>query len=143
MSKPILTSPDDKALWRYGIIAPLLHHDDSDPSLLKTIERLSEKTFTRPDGRFAQLSAETIRKWLYRYRKGGFEALKDQKRQEKELSAGDQAVVNAMADLRKEYPQLTLAKILEKMLKGRSWNGRRPSRATLYRIAAKRKLVPR
>lgn len=141
MSKPTGISPDDKALWRYGIIAPLLHHDDSDPSLFKMITKLSEKSFIRPDGQPLQLSPETIRKWLYRYRKGGLESLKDQKRRDKGLSRTNRNVVMAMADLRKKYPHLTLAGILEKMLAKGNWNGRHPSRATLYRIAAQKKLL--
>ena len=63
--------PQAKALWRYGIIAPLLHHGDDDPGLLQMLQQLASKTFIRPDATI-RLSAETLRKWLYRYRKGGF-----------------------------------------------------------------------
>ena len=50
--------PQAKALWRYGIIAPLLHHSDDDPGLLQMLQQLASKTFIRPDGATIRLSAE-------------------------------------------------------------------------------------
>jgi len=64
--------PDlSKALWRYGIISPLLHRRDDDPTMADMLCSLAKKTFIRPDGAPIALSAETLRKWLYRYRSDG------------------------------------------------------------------------
>ena len=125
----------DKALWRYGIISPLLHKSDDDPSLAHMLRKLSQKEFLRPDGTRVRLSGETLRKWLYRYRHGGLEALNDQVRADKGRRQIPAPLTDAMAKLRKQHPNWTVAKILEKLLHHRLWNGRRPSRSTLYRFA--------
>lgn len=126
----------EKALWRYGIISPLLHRSDHDPPLGQMIEKLAEKNFLLPGGAPAQHSPETLRKWLYRYRRRGLDGLCDQPRADKGTHKVPKALVDAMQALRSEHPHWTLAKILEKLLDNGVWNGRRPSRATLYRLAA-------
>jgi len=126
----------EKALWRYGIISPLLHLGDDDPPLCRMICELAEKSFLRPGGAPARQSPETLRKWLYRYRHSGFDGLYDQVRADKGTRQVPKALVDAIAALRADHPQWTLAKILEKLLDNGVWNGRRPSRATLYRLAA-------
>lgn len=140
MSKPEKPDRQQKALWRYGIIAPLLHHGDDDPALSKMLEQLASKTFIRPDGSTGRLSAETLRKWLYRYRKGGFAAMADQTRRDKGRQLVAPSLVEAITKQREEHPDWTLAKILEHLLADGIWNGLRPSRATLYRIATARQL---
>jgi len=133
--------PDlSKALWRYGIISPLLHRRDDDPTLADMLCSLAKKTFIRPDGVPIALSAETLRKWLYRYRSDGIKALEDQLRSDKGHQQIPQSVADALARLRKEHPNWTLAKVLEQMLKKGLWNGIKPSRATLYRFAAANQL---
>jgi putative transposase len=140
MKLPEKPDPQQKALWRFGIIAPLLHHGDDDPTLAKMLEQLESKTYIRPDGSAARLSAETLRKWLYRYRKGGFAALSDRVRSDKGRHQVDRSTLAAMGKLRKDNPNWTLAKILARLLADGAWNGIRPSRATMYRIAGSNQL---
>ncbi len=56
-------NPDDpelqKALWRYGIISPLLHRSDNDPPLVRMICESADKSFLRPGGAPARHSPET------------------------------------------------------------------------------------
>jgi putative transposase len=132
--------PQQKALWRFGIIAPLLHRGDDDPPLSNMLAKLESKTYIRPDGSTVRLSAETLRKWLYRYRKGGFAALADQVRSDKGCQNVAPDLLQVMCALRKGHPNWTVAKILEHLLADGIWNGIRPSRATLYRLATARQL---
>ena len=132
--------PQAKALWRYGIIAPLLHHSDDDPGLLQMLQQLASKTFIHPDGATVRLSAETLRKWLYRYRKGGFADLSDQPRRDKGRQHVNPLLIKTIAGFRKEHPNWTLAIILERLLADGVWNGIKPSRATLYRLAVAKQL---
>jgi hypothetical protein len=131
----------NKALWRYGIISPLLHRSDGEPALSRMIADLAEKTFIRPDGSPSVLSAETLRKWLYRYRHGGLDALHDHSRADKGVQQIPANIAQALTDTRKEHPNLTLAKILEKLIARKIWNGRKPSRASLYRFAVAHQLL--
>ena len=129
-----------KALWRYGIISPLLHRSDDDPAMGDMLCSLAKKSFIRHDGVPIALSAETLRKWLYRYKRGGINALSDQPRSDKGHQQIPQSVADALEKLRKEHPNWTLAKALEQLLKEGLWNGIKPSRATLYRFAAANQL---
>jgi len=134
-----MTTPEpetQKALWRYGIISPLLHRSDNDPALAHMIARLAEKRFIRADGACISLSAETIRKWLYRYRAGGLDALADQPRSDIGKHHIPNQVAEAMAALRKAHPHWTVAKVLQGLLSEGHWKGITPSRASLYRFAA-------
>ena len=129
-----------KSLWRYGIISPLLHRSDDDPAMCDMLDTMARKTFIRPDGGPIALSAETLRKWLYRYRNDGIKGLETQQRQDKGHQQVPQSVADALAKLREEHPNYTLARVLEQMLKEGLWNGIKPSRATLYRFATANKL---
>ena len=129
-----------KSLWRYGIISPLLHRSDDDPALAQMLGSLAKKTFIRPDGAPIDLSSETLRKWLYRYRSDGIKGLENQQRRDKGHQQISQSVADALTKLRKEHPEWTLARLLEQMLKEGLWNGIKPSRATFYRFAAANKL---
>ena len=134
MSEP---NPElEKALWRYGIISPLLHRRDDDPPLGRMIRELAGKSFIRPSGAPTRYSAETLRKWLYRYRRRGLDGLYDRPRADRGAQQVPKALAGAIATLRNDHPHWTLAKILETLLAKGVWNGRRPSRATLYRLAA-------
>lgn len=138
MSKTVIEL--EKALWRYGIISALLHRTDQDPPLGKMIAELADKSFIRPSGAPARHSPETLRKWLYRYRHRGIDGLCDKPRADKGTQQVPKALADAIVALRRKHPQWTLAKILEKLLAKGHWNGRRPSRATLYRLAAANQL---
>ena len=129
------------ALWRFSIISPLLHRNDDDPGLFRQLAQLGERTFIRPDGSATQLSAETLRKWLYRYRSGGINALENQERKDKGNQQIPKHLADAMAQLRSDHPKWTLAKVLEKLMDAGVWNGIRPSRATLYRFATANRLM--
>jgi len=134
------TNEFDKALWRFGIISPLLHRSDDDPALAQMLGTLAKKTFMRLDGSPIELSAETLRKWLYRYRREGIKGLDDQLRSDKGHQQIPPPISAAMIGLRKEHPHWTVAKILEVLLRQGSWNGIKPSRASLYRFACANQL---
>jgi transposase InsO family protein len=138
-----MTPPDrelERALWRYGIISPLLHRTADNPPLCQMIANLAEKSFIRPSGAPARYSPETLRKWLYNYRHRGLDGLYNRPRANKGTVQVPKALVDATAALRDKHPQWTMAKILEKLLASGAWNGRRPSRATMYRMASVHRL---
>ncbi|MDF1556363.1 MAG: DDE-type integrase/transposase/recombinase [Deferrisomatales bacterium] len=131
-----LVTQTDLAVWRYGLISHLLHRNDAEEPLEHELLRLAAKTFVRADGRSVRYSAETLRKWLYRYRHGGLPALADTPR--KNLGRHDavpEKLAERIVELRAEHPRWTLARILEQLIEERRWNMVNPSRATLYRYA--------
>ena len=125
----------DKALWRYGIISPLLHRSANDLLLSEMLEALGKNTYIYPDGKSDVIKPETMRKWLYRYNHGGIEALNDKTRSDKGKHDVPESLIEAMIELRQEHPGWTLALMLEKLIEDEIWNGKKPSRSVLYRFA--------
>ncbi len=69
--------PEDTALFRYGIIAPLVSGTvDKDISNRQFFMEASEKTYEDPCGKPVKVSWYTIARWYDTYRKEGFDGLK-------------------------------------------------------------------
>ena len=54
----------DMALWRYGVISPLLHRDANSFLTGELLDHAAGQRYVHPNGSHIILSAETIRKWL-------------------------------------------------------------------------------
>ena len=130
----------DLALWRYGIISPLLHRQANETQVGELLDHLAGRNYVRPDGAIVVISAETIRKWLYRYNHGGLPALGNKQRSDKGRYDVPAVLSEAIHRLRREHPGWTLALILKELLDAGQWNGLSPSRSTLYRFASARNL---
>jgi len=63
------------ALFRYGLIADLVHLPPGAKGLYGKLEHKAVKDYTIPGSSRTRVAAETLRDWLKRYRKGGFDAL--------------------------------------------------------------------
>ena len=132
----------DVALWRYGIISPLLHRNANDVQLCTLLDILAQNSYIRPgDGGHVSVSAEAMRKWLYRYNHGGLNALADKQRSDKGLHDVPQPLADAMVELRKENPGWSLALLLQELVIAKLWDETRPSRSTLYRFARDNNLM--
>jgi putative transposase len=132
----------DLALWRYGIISPLLHRDANDAQLWEMLTVVSQNCYIHPhDGRYVTLSAEAIRKWLYRFNHGGLNALCDKERSDKGTHDVPAAVAEEMFELRKIHPRWTLALMLQELVALELWDETHPSRSTLYRFARNNNLM--
>ena len=123
------------ALWRYGIISPLLHRDASSLPFGKMLDQASLNTYVQPSGDYITLSAETIRKWLYRYLKSGLPGLEGKTRSDKGKHDIPEAISSEMTVLRCEHPRWTVARMIKHLAQTDLWNGRKPSRSALYRFA--------
>ena len=123
------------ALWRFGIISPLLHREANNFGLGELLNQMAHQSYLRPDGQEIKLSPETIRKWLYRFNHGGLPALENKVRSDKGRYSLPKTLAEVMFHLRKEHPRWTLALIMEELIKGGHWDGFKPSRSSLYRFA--------
>lgn len=140
MKNPNDSPVQDKALWRYGVISPLLHRDANGLTQAQVLQSLAQRTFVDPAGGHVRLSEETIRKWLYRYRSGGLPALSDKKRSDAGSLDVPEAIQDAVFDLRQGHPRWPLSRIFETLRSSGRWNGRTPAPSTLYRFAKARGL---
>lgn len=122
------------ALWRYGIISPLLHRDANSLPAGELLDQASWQKYVHPNGSHISLSAETLRKWLYRYLRCGLPGLKGKTRSDRGKHQIPDDIRVAMASMRKEHPRWTTARMINELAKTGRWNGRKPSRSALYRF---------
>lgn len=123
------------ALWRYGLISELLHRCSTGRTMAERLKEAAERTWNHPEHGLIQLTADTLRHWIYRFRKGGISMLEDRPRADKGKSQVPKAVVDRFTLLRKEHPHATTERLLDIMTGENSWNAVRPSRSALYRLA--------
>ncbi len=79
------------ALFRYGVISPLLHFSKGDPQIGKTIEQITLREHNIPGSNRTHIAPGTVRDWVRQYRRGGFDALKRRTRNDR----GDSRVLPA------------------------------------------------
>jgi putative transposase len=110
---------DDKAreqiaLFRYGLIADLLHRPVGEKGLYPLLREKAERVYEIPGSRRTRVAAETIRDWLSAYRRGGFDALRPQPRRDQGHA---RAIPPEMADLlchlKDETPTLSVGAVIE------------------------------
>src|SRR5205814_9716415 len=76
----MMKDKDEKiALFRYGIIAPVIHGNDQ----AKYFRTMEKKSYDVPCQGLKKFKAATFKKWLYLYRKYGIEGLKQKPRNDK------------------------------------------------------------
>ena len=131
----------EEALWRYSIISPLLHRQANDVLLREMLDELGGKFHCRPDGTRTIVKPETIRKWFYRYRDGGLQALEDKQRSDKGKCEVSLQIADTLFALREKHEAWTFALILKVMIEQKIWDETRPSRSTLYRFARANNLL--
>lgn len=133
-------SVETAALWRYGLISELLHRDSQGTPLAQRLKEASESTWNHPTQGLVRLKADTLRHWIYRYRKGGIRSLEDRPRRDKGKTLVPKAIAEKITALRKDYPNATTERLLHILIQQGAWNAVKPSRSALYRFAKLRDL---
>lgn len=126
--------PDDPALWRYSIIAPLLHRQEHSPPLYTEIEAMAQRPYITPDGGEKYVAADTIRCWLGRYKSLGVEGLRNKQRKDRGRTSVPDSLQQALVSLRRQHPHLTVKRLLQQLMLSGQWDGRKPSRTAIYRF---------
>lgn len=114
-----------EALFRHAILGEVLSRSLRKGQLRSMLTELAEKTFEDYRGRPRQMAYKTLEEWLYKYRKGGFEALKPQPRcdqgQSRILTPDLQQLI---VDLKREDPGRSAPLIMRELeLAGRIARG--------------------
>jgi putative transposase len=114
MPPPDLTTHGDAvALFRYGLIADLLHLAPGDRSLHARLHAKAAQSYTIPGTTRRRVAAETLRDWLYAYRRGGFDALKPKPRADQgRARALPQAVADHLCALKEQHPAYSVALVI-------------------------------
>src|SRR5690554_1759331 len=106
------------ALFRYGIIAPLISGTyDEQKTRKEFFAHASLRTYTNPSGEETKVSASSIERWYYNYKKGGFDALLPQRRSDTGRSRKlDDDIQSQIRYLKKEYPRIPSTLIHQKLI---------------------------
>lgn len=105
------------AQTKFSLIAPVISNTYPDGSVNAYFKRISLCEIDWPDGTKKRFSSETLKNWVYLYRRNGIEALIPKNRMDmgrvRKLNQDHQAFI---MNLIKEYPKITAVMIYEKMI---------------------------
>ncbi len=137
-------SEKDKDLFRYRLIAPLLDPDLQRGDKKAIIETIAGKNHQLPSGREVKFSPETIKSWHKRFRKEGFDGLKDKARSDCGKSrAISEEIIQKACDLKIEVPRRTITKIID-ILEGEGITEKDTvKKSTLHRVFQHKHLTSR
>ncbi len=96
------------ALFRYGLIAPLVHDPPGEGQQEPALRAIAAKTYHIPGSTRTRVSVTTLRRYLQQYRAHGFEALRPRSRQDagQPRAFPPEVLAKAIA-LREEQPART------------------------------------
>ena len=127
------------ALFRYGVIAELVHLPPGTPGMYKLIKDQAKQCWPIPYSRRNRIAAETIRHWLKLHRKGGFDALMPKPR----ADAGccrrlPQQVADWLLTHKEEHPERSVPLVIaEARRKCDLASDLRLPHSTIYRLFAR------
>ncbi len=130
------------ALFRFGVIAPLVDRRLSRGEQQRVLEEITTGTWEIPGSTRTTLGRSTVLKWLTRYRRSGgnIEALKPQVRSDKGNSRSiDGETELALLELKREHPEYSLEALLTiARERGIIADGFTASKQSIYRLFAHR-----
>jgi putative transposase len=111
-----MTDPNRRqaiALFRYGLIADLIHLSPANKGLYARLRDKAQQSYTIPGTQRTRVAAETLRDWLKHYRRGGFDALLPKPRADRGQSRSlPQAVADALLTLKEDQPKLSIPQLI-------------------------------
>jgi putative transposase len=132
------------ALFRYGLIAPLVLEPLPRGELTRRAAEIAARHYEVPGSQRTSVSVDTLLDWALRYRTSGFEALAPKPRQDRGQS---RAITPQLADLierlKRENPHRTGTTLLRELALVSGQNQPALSASTLYRFLKQRGLSAR
>jgi putative transposase len=101
------------ALFRYGLIADLLHITPGSGQLYEQMRHKAARTYEIPGTTRTRVELETLRTWLKRYRRHGFEGLMPKLRLDRGRSrAIPQEVADTLLEIKESRPELSIPMVI-------------------------------
>jgi transposase InsO family protein len=105
---------EEVALFRYGLIADVVHLRPGDKGLYRRLLEKAEGDYRIPGSTRTRVAAETLRDWLKAYRKAGFDGLKPRPRKDVGQSrALPREVADALVSIKDDNPELSVQLVIK------------------------------
>lgn len=102
------------ALFRYGVIADLVHVEPHHRGLYALLAKKAEAEYTIPGSLRRHVALETMRGWLRDYRRGGFDALVPRVRADHGSTRSIPThVVDLLCQLKEDGPDLSIPALIK------------------------------
>jgi putative transposase len=139
---------DDKAekvaLFRYGLIAPLVLETLPRGELTRRAQQIAARLYDIPHSTRRQVSVDTLLDWTLRYRRNGLPALSPKPRQDRGQARAVATETAALIErLKRENPHRTGAALLRELATASEAHQAGLSASTLYRFLRARGLTER
>src|SRR6266568_1623056 len=129
------TNSEKLALFRYGLIAPLVIERLPRGELTRRAQEIAARTYDIPHSKRTAVSVDTLLDWALRYRNGGFEALAPKPRQDRGQSrAVTPQLASLIERLKRENPHRTGTTLLRELALSSGQDTPAISASTLYRF---------
>lgn len=103
------------ALFRYGLIADLVHLEPHHRGLYALLEEKAKRDYTIPGSLRRRVAPETMRGWLRDYRRGGFDALAPRVRADQGSSRSiPPSTIDLLCHLKEDAPELSIPMLIKK-----------------------------
>ena len=144
-------SPDEEnlarrevALFRFGLIAELLHLRPGSRQLGAALRKVSGREHAIPGSRRRRVAPNTLRDWMRLYRQGGFDALHPKPRSDRgRLRRLPRETAAALIEIKRKHPRLPVRQvILEVRARGKAGADLHLSPSTVYRLLRREGLTP-
>jgi transposase InsO family protein len=101
------------ALFRYGLIADLIHYRRGERGLYARLDEKAAKSYAIPGSNRTRVAAETMRGWLRDWHKGGFDALRPKPRADQgRARAIPQPIADLLCCIKEEKPALSVTLVI-------------------------------
>jgi transposase InsO family protein len=132
------------ALFRYGIVAPLVIEPLPRGELTRRAEEIASRQYDIPDSKRRAITVDTLLEWAKRYRHGGLEALAPKPRQDRGRSRAIAPQLAALTErLKRENPHRTGTTLWRELALSSGKDEPPLSSSTLYRFLKQRGLSER
>ncbi len=102
------------ALFRYGVIADLVHLEPHHRGLYALLAKKAELDYTIPGSLRRHVAPETMRGWLRAYRQGGFDALAPRVRADQGSTRSiPMHVVDLLCQMKEDSPELSIPALIK------------------------------
>ena len=131
------------ALFRYGLISDLINIQPGTRGLLAKLRKKAEHNYKIPCSDRTTVAAETIRDWLKKYRKSGFDALLPKERKDRGKSRKlPTHVSDLLLETKEKNPDFTVSLIISHVREsGRIEPDIKLSPSTVYKLLARNGLM--